>query len=474
MNHSESGRDTTEDEQPRGSVLPSGTRHPFLFVVLEGDRPLAGGARYSLEGIDELVIARGDGRTAVRHGRSLRLELQGRKVSTVHARLRRIGKTFQLEDADSTNGSYVNGRRVSKCMVSWDDVLELGRTFLFIREQPVPAPEGPTDRDYADEARTHAGFVTLLPELEAELARLERVASSDIPVVLTGETGTGKEVLSRALHALSGRKGDLIAVNCGALTESLAEAQLFGHVRGAFSGAVSDSVGFLRAADHGTLLLDEVQELRPSAQAALLRVLQEREVVPVGGVRAHAVDCRVIVTAPTPLDELVRASRFRPDLFARLCGFGFRTRPLRERREDLGLLVAALLGKLGVTAGDQPRLAPELALSLLQHDWSLNVRELEQLLRRGWLLARDGVIQADAFVASDVASTGTASLTVAQSESIEHFGSVRDRRDSRDLEALIRELAVNGGHVGRAAVAAGISRQRAHRLLQRHPTRDPR
>src|SRR4029079_7585259 len=152
------------------------------------------------------------------------------------------------------------------------------------------------------------------------------------------------------------------------------------------------SVGFVRAADRGTLLLDEVQDLGPTAQGALLRVVQEREVVPVGRAAAQKIDVRFLATSPRSLDPVIAGERFRSDLFARLTGYAHTMTPLRERREDFGLLVAALLAKAGVSEAHRPRIAPDLALGLLTHRWPLNVRELEQLLVRTWLLADDGLM----------------------------------------------------------------------------------
>ena len=184
------------------------------------------------------------------------------------------------------------------------------------------------------------------------------MARSTIGVLLVGETGTGKEVLARAIHDASGRVGPFVPVNCNTLTEGLAESQLFGHARGAFSGAVTDATGFVRAADKGTLLLDEVADSGATAQGALLRVLQEREVVPLGRAHAQKVDVRFIGTSPRPL---ATGDSFRSDLFARLSGFVYEMTPLRDRREDFGLLVAGLLHRAGARESDRPDIAPTWA-----------------------------------------------------------------------------------------------------------------
>src|SRR5262249_24796529 len=154
-----------------------------------------------------------------------------------------------------------------------------------------------------------------------QLAALARIASMPIPVLLLGESGTGKEVLARAVHTLSGRSGAFVAVNCGGLSASLIESQLFGHVKGSFTGAGRDEPGLVRAADRGTLFLDEIGDLPLAAQAALLRVLQEREVVPVGGARPVAVDLRVVAATHRPLEKMAAKGDFRADLLARLSGY---------------------------------------------------------------------------------------------------------------------------------------------------------
>src|SRR5690606_9536217 len=196
------------------------------------------------------------------------------------------------------------------------------------------------------------GMATLLPQLERELDRLARVAPSDVTVMVRGETGTGKEILARAVHALSGRSGEMVAINCGALTDTLVESERFGHRKGAFSGATEDAPGLIRMSHGGTLLLDEIGDRPPASQAAFLRVLQEREVMAVGGTRPVPVDLRVVSATHRDLEALVAQGRFRADLLARVSGFRIDLPPLRERREDLGLLIGALLRKLaGPAAG---------------------------------------------------------------------------------------------------------------------------
>ena len=206
--------------------------------------------------------------------------------------------------------------------------------------------------------------MTLWPPLESRLSDLRRIAAQDVTVTLVGETGTGKEVLAEALHFLSGRKGPYLAINCGAVPSNLIESQLFGHVRGAFSGAAGPSPGTIRAADGGTLLLDEIVSTSPDVQVALLRVIQERQVTPVGTHQAVPVDVRFVAASQIPLREAAARGTFRSDLQMRLEGYVFEIPPLRERRVDLGVLVATLLKRRGVTEGSGAKITPDAALRI--------------------------------------------------------------------------------------------------------------
>jgi DNA-binding NtrC family response regulator len=454
--------DTMEDSL-RDRVGGLSTARRYLFVVLEGGRPLAGGARYALEGVDEIHIGRGDERTAAvdgeRGARRLTLSLPSPSLSRLHARLRRAPLGWLLEDAGSRNGSYLNGQRTERGLVGGDDILELGHVFITLRDFDESADQPARDLAASDLAREPAGFRTLLPSLATGLGDLRRLARATVGLLFIGETGTGKEVIARAIHEQSGRPGPFVAVNCNTLTEGLAESLLFGHVKGAFSGAVADTPGFVRAADKGTLLLDEVGDLGPGAQGALLRVLQEREVVPVGRPHAVKVDVRFLATSPRPLDTGAGRERFRSDLFARLSGFVYAMTPLRERREDLGLLIAALLRKAGVTDEDRPRIAPDLGLGLLRHSWPLNVRELEQLLTRTWLLAQDGLMSGEPrFVSAGDPNAPAGTPAPARALSPE---------EQEQRQRLLDALAAAGGNVTEAARALGTGRVQLHRVMKR-------
>ncbi|MDP9000344.1 MAG: sigma 54-interacting transcriptional regulator [Myxococcota bacterium] len=357
---------------------------PHLFVAIECDQPEAGVARYSLAHTDRVVVGRGAVRSSSRAcdagGRTLTISIADSCMSSKHVSIVRVGPDCTVEDLGSRNGTYLNGRVVGRSELSDGALIQMGHTILRYRVGvSVPVGEA-ADIDSVDDDGS-SPLATIDPSLARRAAALGRVARSASPILILGETGTGKEVLARAIHRLSGRKGPFVAVNCGAIPATLVEAQLFGHVRGAFSGAVGDALGLIRSADGGTLLLDEIGDLPAPAQAALLRVLQEREVSPLGGVRTVKVDLRVVAATHRPIEALVASGTFRGDLFARIAGFTFRLPPLRQRRDDIGLMIAAF-------AKESPmRLMPAAAHALLRYDWPLNIRELRQALEVATALA---------------------------------------------------------------------------------------
>jgi len=199
-------------------------------------------------------------------------------------------------------------------------------------------------------------------------------------VLVRGETGTGKELVARAVHALSGRRGDFVPVNCGALPDTLVETELFGYRKGAFSGALEDRKGLVRSADGGTLFLDEIGDLELTSQAALLRVLQEREVTPVGSTKAIQVDVQLVAATHQDLDAMVEVGKFRPDLLGRVAGWMIVLPPLRERLEDLGLLIAALLERQLEARAAEVTISAEACRAMFDYGWPLNIRELGKTL----------------------------------------------------------------------------------------------
>ncbi|MBO9722960.1 MAG: sigma 54-interacting transcriptional regulator [Novosphingobium sp.] len=294
------------------------------------------------------------------------------------------------------------------------------------------------------------------PESLSVFALADRLAHSDIPVLVNGPTGTGKEVLSRFIHRRSPRcGGPFIAVNCAAMPETMLEAMLFGHQKGAFTGATQASEGFMRAADGGTLLLDEIAELPLQLQAKLLRALQEQEVVPIGSTRPIPVDLRVIACANRDLPEEVAAGRFRADLFYRLNVFPLTLRPLRERAEDIAPLAFAMALRHAPDPARVPCLT-EAALAMLKlHPWPGNVRELENVLRRALLLAHGkAAITPEHIVFDSPARLMAPAPAPADGEANRTLSSIVQISEAR---AIAETLAACGGNRVRAARELGIS-----------------
>ncbi|MCC7542694.1 MAG: sigma 54-interacting transcriptional regulator [Deltaproteobacteria bacterium] len=435
-----------------GTLTEPGTVHappgrcPRLTLFLSAERPYAPPRVVPLGAFDELRIGRGDGERASRSdaGAVLEIGLDDARLSTDHARLTRIGGRWLLEDRGSKNGTRVGGLRETRVFLGDGDVVEMGRSFFVFRRDAddveVASPGG---------ARV-PGLETVVPSLAAAFDRLAAIARSDVPIVLRGESGAGKEVVARAVHALSGRSGRLVAVNCGALPEALVASELFGHRRGAFTGANNDRAGFVRSADRGTLLLDEIADLPASSQASLLRVLQEHEVTPVGAALPVPVDVRVVTATRRDLESLVASGAFREDLWARLSGFVLHLPPLRDRREDLGLVVASLLERARPHAAGTVTLSVEAARALCLHGWPRNVRELAHAIESALALAADGHIELHHLPPAVAAA---ATPTPVREDEDSSDGEAMARRD--ELTALIRR---HGGNL--SAVARDLRKDR--------------
>ncbi|MGZ6134487.1 MAG: sigma 54-interacting transcriptional regulator [Myxococcaceae bacterium] len=378
MSRSDATRSETDG---RPSARPA--RVSRLVVALSCDRPLEAPRALELTGTAEAWLGRAPPEAPPG---VVRLSVPDERMSALHARLRRVLGRWVVEDAGSKNGLRVQGNPQRRAVLNPGDVIECGQTFLVFDEHPAVEEPTALPPDAAE-----LGCQSFHPDLLAAWSALARVAPTRVPVMLQGETGTGKELAARALHVWSARAGPFVAVNCGALPEQLAESELFGVRRGAFTGAVEDRLGLLRSSSGGTLLLDEVGELPPGLQVKLLRVLQENEVQPVGAAQPVRVDLRVVTATHRDLAALVEEGAFRSDLFARLTGLEVELPPLRDRRADLGLLIPVLLRRAGAPPG--LRISRDAARSLFRWSWPHNVRELEKALALGVALAGDGRIE---------------------------------------------------------------------------------
>jgi len=433
VNSSDSANTTLSlGETGHPDAVRSVTAIRWLTPALAECQPLVG---------QQLVIGRGT---------ETELCIESSGVSRRHAELNRQGPLFAIRDLGSTNGTFVNGRRVAQSALSEGDVLRLGDAVgVVVRVLPD---------HMSTEARQVGDSMLFGPDLSAELNELRRVAPSDLPVVIIGETGVGKECIARALHIESGRTGPFHAVNCAALPAALAEGELFGYRKGAFTGAEQGALGHVRAAQGGTLLLDELADLALPTQAKLLRVLQEKEVTPLGETRATPTDARIVAACQTPLEELVESKRLRQDLAARLSGSTLLIRPLRTRRSDIGFLFGYFLRRF--SGGRPPRVDSKLLERLLLHSWPNNVRELELLTRR-LLVIHGHETQLKQNMLPEALGRSEASDNEPRTPS----SPPNEDRNGHDLRALVAELRKNDCNVARAATAIGISRQRAYRLM---------
>ncbi|MDQ6620709.1 MAG: sigma 54-interacting transcriptional regulator [Pseudomonadota bacterium] len=306
-------------------------------------------------------------------------------------------------------------------------------------------------------AQWRAGIITRSARLEDVLRQARLVAESDASVLIYGESGTGKELLARAIHRASPRRDKpFVALNCGAIPEPLLESELFGHARGAFSGAVQAHKGLFQAADGGTILLDEIGDMPLALQVKLLRVLQEGEVRPVGATQSIPVDVRVVSATHRDLDAAKLTGQFREDLYYRLNVVSLKLPSLGERREDIPLLATHFLRKLGERYRRAvPSLAPDAMALLIAAPWPGNVRQLLNLLEQCVALATTSVIPAS-LVQSALQEDASALVPF------------EEARKQFERDYLVRLLKITGGNVTQAAMLAKRNRTEFYKLLQRH------
>ncbi|MGB8930957.1 MAG: sigma-54 dependent transcriptional regulator [Anaeromyxobacteraceae bacterium] len=319
------------------------------------------------------------------------------------------------------------------------------------------------NRHLAAEKALGRRFVGEAPAMRKLLDAVSRVAAKDITVLVRGETGTGKELVASLLHAQSRRAGGpLVRFNCAAIPGELAEAELFGHARGAFTGATQARRGFFAEADGGTLVLDEVGELAPQVQAKLLRVLQEGEIQPVGAGRVERVDVRVVACTNRDLGAEARAGRFREDLYYRLAVVELTVPPLRDHRDDIPVLAAEFARRYGERFGmEDVRLSPELVQLLCRAEWPGNVRQLENAVARMVALSPTGLLGPDAFASPTARERVEADLDpdAEPSGPLELEGaSLREQLDALERNLIARTLAATGGNQSEAARRLGIGR----------------
>jgi len=380
------------------------------------------------------------------------LTLRDPTVSGIHFEIRTTEGGFVLRDLGSTNGTVVEGLRVVEAFLHPDARMRLGTTEIRFKA-----------RDAKTEVPLHpeGHFGPLLGEsaaMRALFADLAKIAPSDATVLLSGETGTGKEVVAEAIHGASRRAdGPFVVVDCGALPGNLVESELFGHEKGAFTGATSSFKGAFERADGGTILLDEIGELPIDLQPKLLRVLERREVRPLGAEAVRTVDVRVLAATNRVLEREVNRGAFREDLYYRLAVVRLEIPPLRERTDDVPLLARRFALEHGV------RLSETEIEKLSLHPWPGNVRELENAVERAALMGGVELEGSPRRDGSDASTAGPHSVDLdlpfreAKARLVEDF----ERRYAK--EALARA----GGNVAQAARRAGVDRMSFYKLLAR-------
>ncbi len=437
--------DSTMESDPRRPAL---VRQPCLVRVFGGS-----GRLRTFELREELTLL---GRAVPEGG----IPLSDGRCSRVHASVRRAGDKIVVQDLSQKNGTFVDGARVREQLLRDGGVLRTGDSLFVLRYRAT--------FDEEDDGAERSGLLGISPAMRALRRQVALVAPTDAWVLLLGATGTGKEVTARALHAASGRAGELVAVNCGALPEHLAESELFGHRKGSFTGADRDHDGFFLRANGGTLLLDELGELPLPVQAKLLRALDERRVTRVGDKQSVPLDIRVIAATNRDLSSEVRRGSFRADLYARLADITLELPPLAQRREDILLLLRHAL------ADDRP-LEPDLAERLLCHPWPFNVRELNKAAVELQVRGQQQPLYTLAMIERRLAQaaltlpgdTGDEHGRVPPGEADPHAGS-SEARPPPTREQVVELLRAHRGNLVEVAKAAGRSRKQVYRWLAKH------
>ncbi len=429
------------DSGPKTPLLDASPGYPgqtFLLCAAHGgERPLC----------SPITIGRGEDNDWV---------LADSHVSRRHVSLLPQGDGVRIRDHGSKNGTFVNGVRVAEGLLPVGARLTVGRTEFLLRL----ASRGTEQRELIGDS----------PAMARLREQVQTFAPTELPILILGESGTGKELVARALHAQSGRRGSLVVVNCGALPRELIESELFGHERGAFTGAEKKHLGCFGEADGGTLFLDEIGELPLELQPRLLRALESRSIRPVGATRELAVDVRILAATHRDLEGAVRTGRFRADLYYRLCGFELAIPALRERPGDIPLLVQHFLQQ-AESRGQLPGrwLGAGAAEALMGYPWPGNVRELRAAVLRAAHLAGPTLSADDILPASRRSSSPGRSPepepTASLASQLAPTGSVSFAEIER--QAYLQALAQAGGSCRRAAEILQLPKSTLHDKLRR-------
>ena len=376
--------------------------------------------------------------------------LRDSAVSRQHLRLTIDGGQLVLEDLGSTNGTMYLGQRLEKARIHSAAQLQLGHSRLEIVPYTKTFDLPLAERD------SYEGIVGGSPAMRRIYSMLEMLETTEAPVLIRGETGVGKEVVARAIHARSARASQpLIPIDCANLSPTLAESSLFGHVKGAFTGAIRDNVGPFELGDGGTVFLDEIGELTPELQARLLRVLDTGEVLRVGDTQRRRVDVRVVAATHRDLRAMMASGDFRPDLYYRIAVVTVSVPPLRDRRQDIPMLVEHLASVLGVDPGALPEAATTF---FLRYAWPGNVRELRNAVHRVATLGAVEPVGPQTSGSAPPAVDSDQGFKEARALALQQF-------EAAYLESLMQQ---HGDNLSAAARAAGIDRKYLRQMLRRH------
>ncbi len=403
-------------------------------------------------------------------GRDAELAINHDSVSRRHARIEWDGATPVVRDLESTNGTRVDGRKLApaeRVAIGVGTSLLLGRVAVLV--QPVEAIRALLmgRASVAPSAALPSDIVANDPKMRQLYALVQVIAPSELPVLVLGETGSGKEVLASALHRLSTRaEHAFLAVSCASFPETLLESELFGFERGAFTGAAQPKPGLFEAANGGTLFLDEIGETTPATQAKLLRVLETGEVMRLGSVKPKVVNVRIVAATNRDLETATQDGSFRSDLYYRLAGMVLHLPPLRERPDDVEALAASFVVTFAAKANKPPPKIADKTLALLKaHTWPGNARELRNVMQRATILAG----AAPSIEPEHLALTAAKS-TIPPPMKSDLKGAV----DQFERERIVAALAQAGGNQTKAAEILGIARRTLVAKLEAHGIDRPR